>query len=66
MPDAVAERVGNPPASCAFRAWGLSHTSPNNLWLVVASSHDVSGPDMSGYKKESRKDPPFPKEVLLV
>ena len=66
MPDAVAERMGNPPASWAFRAQDLSHTSPNNLWLVVASSHDASGPDMFGRKKDSRKDPPFPEGVLLV
>lgn len=33
---------GNPPASGAFRAWDLSHSSPNNLRLVVASFHDAS------------------------
>lgn len=58
--------MGNPPLSCAFRTQDLSHTGANNLWLVVASSHDASRPDTSGCKKGRRKDPHFPEGVLLV
>lgn len=60
----MAKRLENPPASCCHGICPIP--APKTCILLYYLPLSAFKPHVSGCKKFSRKDPPFPKGVLLV